>query len=221
VTPSYLALIGSAVYLLVLSAACSKSESESEPEPSAEPTSSTPEEANYQESPAPRLQWKRYAALEADLVRALELDPDELCNEFGTESCIRRVHLVPLGGHDPFATGLLIPSSETLATTPAAVDRVLLSACARRVELDQQAGNSEAQVFTQFDLNEDAPAPKSDAAHDAVVNLYRRLLGRDPDAHEVRMVAALARDDGKPRSASEFAILSCFAVGTTTEFLFF
>ena len=70
---SRFALTASAACLLVLSAACSKAE----PDPT-EPDSSVSEEDTYPASPSPHLQWKRYAALEADLVRALELEADGL-----------------------------------------------------------------------------------------------------------------------------------------------
>ena len=202
--------------MILLGSSCSNSK------PETQLTLSSTEDGSYQASVRPNLQWKRYAAFESDLVRGLELEPDALCNEFGKESCIRHVHLVPLGGHDPFASGLLVPSAETLATTPAAVDRVLLSACSKRAQLDKKAGRAEAKVFDQLSLDGEAPPPDSVEARNTVISLYRRLLGRDPDAHEVPLVAALTRDeDGEPRSASDFATLSCFSIGTSTEFLFF
>lgn len=169
----------------------------------------------------PNLQWKRYAALENDLAQALELDPGEICQEFGRNSCIEEVHLAPLGGNEPFKTGLLEPSAEPLATTPAVVERVLLSACSKRVELDRQTPEA-AKVFTSLDLAARAPAPGSDAARATVTELYHRLLARDPLPSEVLAVAQLAQDGaGQSISAVEFASLSCFAIGTTSEFLFF
>jgi hypothetical protein len=176
----------------------------------------------YRIATEPNLQWKRYGALEADLARALALPPEELCREFGRESCIREVHLVPLGGNDPFKTGLLEPSAEPLATTPTAIDRILLSACSKRVELDRAAAPGGAMVFGALDLAAAAPDPSEAPVVDTVTTLYRRLLARDPDEHELQLVAALARDKaGQPVSATDFATLSCFAIGTTTEFLFF
>ncbi len=198
-----------------MASGCSKG---SEPQPALPNT----ETAAYRASTQPNLQWKRYAALEADLTRALELAPEELCNELGRASCIHEVHLVPLGGNDPFATGLLEPSAEPLATTPTAIDRVLLSACGQRVALDRAAGPQAARVFGALDLEGDAPEPGHPSVTETVSALYRRLLARDPDAHELPLVAALTRDQaGKPVPAADFATLSCFAIGSTTEFLFF
>jgi hypothetical protein len=169
----------------------------------------------------PHLQWKRYSALEADLVQALELKPEELCTEFGLESCINSVHLAPLGGNEPFKSGMLEPTAEPLATTPAVVDRLLLSACGRRAELDL-AAKKEAKVFQGLDLESDAPAPDDERVKETVTDLYHRFLARDPDEKELSIVAELTRDEkARPVPAKQFATLACFAVGTSTEFLFF
>ena len=169
----------------------------------------------------PHLQWKRYSALEADLVQALELAPEELCTEFGLESCINAVHLTPLGGNEPFKSGLLEPTAEPLATTPAVVDRLLLSACGRRTELDL-AAKKQAKVFQGLDLESDAPSPEDASVKETVTDLYHRFLARDPDEKELSIVSGLTRDDkARPVPAKEFATLACYAVGTSTEFLFF
>lgn len=181
-----------------------------------------PAEGELRISQRPNLQWKRYAAFEADLARALALPEDELCQELGRASCIQEAHLMPLGGHDPFATGLLRPAEDPLATTPAVVDRVLLSACSKRATLDEEAGSEGAEVFERLDLSADAPPPDDARVQGTVTDLYRRLLARDPNDEERRLVASLARDDAdQPVAAAEFAALACFSIGTTTEFLFF
>jgi hypothetical protein len=169
----------------------------------------------------PNLQWKRYSALEADLVQALELPADELCNEFGVASCVHTVHLASLGGNEPFKSGLLEPSAEPLATTPAVVDRLLLSACGRRTELDRAAGPSQAKVFRSLDLAGAAPAPEAEATKQTITELYHRLLAREPEAPELVAVASLVKKDAAAVTASEFATLACFSIGTSTEFLFF
>lgn len=179
------------------------------------------QETTRDPAPAQRtpLQWKRYATFEADLARALAFSPENLCLEFGKEPCVRKVHLVPLGGHEPFSTGMLEPPAEPLATTPTVVDRVVLNACTSRAEQDA-AGD--AKVFKAFPLRGDAPAPGAPEVGVLVTDLYRRLLARNPSAEERDAVASLARDDaGKPIAAIDFAKLACFTIGTTTEFLFF
>ena len=179
-------------------------------------------EGEFRTSSKNDVQWKRYSALEADLIQALELGKDEVCTELGRANCIHEVHLVPLGGNEPFETGLLQPSNEPLATTPSVVDRILLSACGQRVALDQEAGPDEARVFREFDLTGSMPAKADSRVRATIVELYRRLLARDPDPLEVELVRDLAEDaDGEPIAAAEFAKAACFAIGSTTEFLFF
>jgi hypothetical protein len=113
------------------------------------------------------------------------------------------------------------PAVEPLATTPTVVDRVVLTACSNRVQRDRAAGGG-AQVFDQFSLDGAAPRPSDAPARALVAALFRRLLARDAIDSEIDAIAALAADpSGQPVSASEFAKLACFAIGTSAEFLFF
>lgn len=165
------------------------------------------------------LQWKRNVALQRDLMRALELPEDGVCNELGRGSCTREIHHISLGGADPLRIGLYEPLPDTLASTPIVLDRVVMSACANRAKLDR---SGPPVVFTELDLGAAAPSPEDDAFTATVTTLYRRLLSRDPEPHEVTTLGALASDDaGAPVSAYDFAVLTCFAIGTSSEFLFF
>lgn len=174
----------------------------------------------YKVSSRNLVQWKRAAAIEADLMRALDLDASQLCNELGDKSCIRAVHLVPLGGNEPYVSGLMKPSVEPLATSSSVIDRVLLSACSQRAQLDSEG---DAKVFGALDFDKPLPAPDAPAIRDTVVALYRRLLARDPLSSEVRLVASLAEtpEDAQSLSVRDFAALACFSIGSSTEFLFF
>jgi hypothetical protein len=192
----------------------------------AEPQATAPklDAAPPKAPPLSTLQWKRADALEADLAQALELAPEELCLEFGQVPCIQKVHLVPLGGNEPFWSGMLQPAAEPLASTPSVVDRVVLAACTNRVARDQHAGAGDdaPRVFTQFPLDQPAPAPGSDANSGMVRDLFRRLLVRDPQQSELSAIGALAHDDDDaPVSGVDFAKLACFAIGSSSEFLFF
>ncbi len=179
----------------------------------AEPT----EDAEVAASTRNHLVWKRQHALEQDLARGLELDPRQMCRELGQFDCVQQVHLMALGGHDPFGQARYEPAAQPLVTTSLAVDRLALSACARRVELDRE----DPVVFTGLDLDAQAPAPDSAAVERTVTTLYQRLLGREPTSGEVDVLAELVADAQRPISGAQFAQLSCFAVATTTEFLFF
>ncbi|MDD9969402.1 MAG: hypothetical protein OXR73_24370 [Myxococcales bacterium] len=186
----------------------------------------TPDEADsldqgpYAVSQRNSVQWKRYAALEADLMRGLALEADDVCRELGERSCIRDVHLVALGGNDPFQTSLTRPSEGTLSTTPLVVDRLMLNACGARVRADRAGA---AKVFTVLDLSGPAPGPDDPSVDATIETLFRRLLGRDSRPSEVGLIKTLLRGapDGSPLSAEQFAILSCFVVSSSIEFLFF
>jgi hypothetical protein len=207
-------LFGVFAAALVLSSACQSDESPA-PDGSAEAP-------DYRVSTKNDVQWKRYAAFESDLALALALDPASLCTELGQASCIRQVHLGPLGGNDPFDTGILLPTAEPLATTPAVVDRVLLSACGQRVALDRAAPAGQAAVFKELDLNGPAPEPGDARLTATITELYHRLLAREPSPGELGVVADLAvNGSGEPIAAADFTTLACFAIGSSTEFLFY
>lgn len=165
------------------------------------------------------LLWKRAHAVEQDLAQALALDPAEVCTELGDLPCVEKVHLASLGGHDPFDQGLYRGVERPLVTSPLVLERVAISACRRRAELDR---GGTPEVFVDLDLDGDAPAAGSKAATATIVALYRRLLARDPNDTEIDTAAELAvDDDGTPLAAVTFATMACVAVATTTEFSFF
>lgn len=163
--------------------------------------------------------WKRHAAFEADLMRALELSSDDLCKELGQRNCIRDIHVIALGGNDPFRSGINQPAPRPLSTTSTVVDRVLLSACSARARADKA---KPAKVFTELDLAGRAPSPDAPGVAATVTTLYRRLLARDPRQSETALLKTLldAGDSDAAQSAEEFATLACFAIGSSLEFLF-
>ncbi len=173
----------------------------------------------YQTSKRSLLQWKRQAAFEADLMGALQLSREQICVEVGGKNCVRDVHLVPLGGNDPYESGLMKPSPEPLATTSSVVDRVLLSACSTRARLDKEGT---PVVLKALKLEGPLPSAADPAIAATVTELYRRFLARDPTADEVQLVTTLANGEGEPAlSSQEFAALACFTIGSSTESLFF
>jgi hypothetical protein len=167
---------------------------------------------------APQVVWKRHAAIARDLGRALELAPDAVCTELGRFSCTDEVFLAPLGGNDPFGKSQYRPAAQPTVTTPLALERVAIGACSRRAEAD---ASGTPAVFRAFDLSR-ASLVGDDAALDALtVDLYRRLLGRDPAPAEREALRELAVDaDGRPVPALEVAKAACIAVASTQEFAF-
>lgn len=162
------------------------------------------------------LEWKRVAAVTADLEGGLGLADDTLCNEVDLVPC-RDVHRVALGGNDPFGAAQYEPVGSPLATTPAAVERLVISACENAVARDAE---SSPVVFTDLPPT-DAPADAEALGRQAGA-LYRRLLARDATPDELAILVELAVDGaGAPRSAREADVLTCFAIGTTTENVLF
>lgn len=196
--------------------ACTSSESSRAGKPTCEADAGT-----STSSTSESLLWKRGTALSADLGRALELAPVELCKELGTKSCLD-VHRVALGSSDPFGSGLLEAVPRPLGTSGVVTDRLVLSACSARVAKDEK----KPTVFVDVDLGS-GPMPDADADVLALAGgigtpLYQRLLGRDPTDGELSTLSELARDaNGAPISRSDFAKLACFAVATTSEFLLY
>ena len=167
------------------------------------------------------LVWKRGDVLATDLGTALALPPEALCSELGALACTE-VHLVPLGGNDAAQSGLYERPAGPLASTPMATERLVLAACAERVDRDARGP---AELFA-LDLSLAALDPDQSATRAALEQdggaLFRRLLTRDPSAEELAVLVDLARPEaGRATTAREWATAACLAVVTHTEMLFF
>ncbi len=170
----------------------------------------------YQISSRAQLRWKRGDALEADLLQALELTPNQACAEVGFNGiCFGLVHLVTLGGNDPVGAGMYAPIAAPSVTTPVATERVTVAACGARVDLDSAGSPA---VFTALDLDLDTVDDNTPGIDETIQSLYRRFHARDPSAAETAAAHGLLADvGGTPPSAREFAKMACIAIGTTTE----
>ena len=168
--------------------------------------------------------WRRYRSLEQGLGTALNLAPGDLCNELGRYDCIDKVHLVALGGNDPLGAGMHEPMKSPTATTPVAIERLTLSACDAAVTAD--AARPVPLIFLDLDLSATAaPLDLEDeltslAVGDTIISLYRRLHARDPLAEEQDTVLKIITEDPEPMQARTFALLSCFAIASTSESVF-
>lgn len=181
-------------------------------------------------SPTPRVKLKGSDRLRNDLSRALGLAPEDVCNELGQYSCTHMVHRVALGGSAPYDLGLFSPLPHTSLTTPIAAERVALAACVTRVDRDlgdnsNDDQNPEAPIFAALDIDAggrlDADAGAVAAAVDT---LYERAVQRRARPTEIAHLRQLYRDieaRGSERPARDWAVLSCFAVMTTMEHLFY
>jgi len=175
-------------------------------------------EPAYQTSARAGVEWKRVKAVEQDLMAALALNRNEVCKELDRFSCADLVHTVALGGNEPFFKAMYRPLAEPSVTTSIAIDRMVLAACSNAAERDR---DGPAQVFIALDLNATtiADGPSID---ETITTLFKRFHARLPTSGEITEVKTLLVDDGGASvSALDFAKLSCFAVGTMAEFVFY
>lgn len=212
------AVIASMAVALSTLGACADDESTTQDPPPADTVDTQPA------SPAPHVRFKGNEVIANDLSRGLELEHAAICNELGAYSCTDLVHKVTLGGVDAYDRQIYEPRRDTTATTPLASERVVLSACLERAKRDLE-GPGAPVVYAGLDLTSSKLAdPHAEAVATAIDQLYVRLLQRHASAGEIaaleqHYVEIEASGDATP--AKSWAALSCFAVGTSTEFLFY
>jgi hypothetical protein len=171
------------------------------------------------------VRFKRNVRLTNDFAQALALAPGELCKELGLYSCTELVHPLAVGGVDPYNLGLYEPLPFTGATSPIVMDRVALAACVKRVEADL-AAPADAVIFRGLSPGADGKLASLETAEvkAALDTLYKRALLRPIDEGELATLKGLYRDveaSGKPAAAKSWMELSCFAVLTSVESLFY
>lgn len=172
-------------------------------------------------SPTANVHFKGPQRLENDLSAILELDPEQLCTEVGGASCTAEVHRVALGGVAPYELGIYTPSGIG-ATAPIAVDRLTLQACMRRIDLDRESDDPVLFAVPQLaGGTADIGDPSAPAFIDA---LYTRGLLRHPTETETETLLLMHADIATSDSllpGRDWGVATCFAVLTTTEFLFY
>lgn len=176
------------------------------------------DETASQQAPsrAPRVKFKGGLRMANDLSRALEIPVKELCEEVSTFDCLD-VHNIVLGGVDPYDLRIDDPLPVAPVTAPLAVERIALSACGERAARDF-AQPERAILFTGMA----DPEARMSARESTVSELYRRLLQREPTSQETSALVELYdRLQQDSRVAQTWSQLSCMAIATTTEFLFY
>ena len=166
-------------------------------------------------APAARadLRMKRWRQISLDLQGALELGPDDVCRETDLYDCFD-LHAVPMGGLSR-DNGIYDASEGVGVTTGLAVERVVLQACWRRVELDR----GEDPVVFDIDLDDDRLSTGD--RRDQAATLYQRMLGRDPLDAERDLLVDFHDSVVEDGTNADWAVLSCFVVGTSSEALFY
>jgi hypothetical protein len=186
--------------LLALLAACSAKESPAEsPDAGVMPTPDLLPEVHA--SKTSRLKFRAGEVYAALLSGALDIPRADLCNELGLYDCVAVVHRIALFGVEPYRVQVIEPLEESVVSSPIAVERLALSACTRW-------------------------AKKSDPSdrRATITTLYEKLLQRAPEERELAHLLALYESMaaiGDPALDTSWAAISCFAVATTSEALFY
>lgn len=170
------------------------------------------------------VRFKRNERMNGDFAKSLGLPQTGVCNELGLYPC-SLVHQLSLGGVDPYNIGLYEPVAFTGLTTPLVVDRVAIGACVARVKADL-ATPSTALIFRGVALdaagklvNVNAPEVKT-----ALDLLYKQVLLRpvtDAEVDHLKQLYADVLATNKPEAGKMWMTLSCFAVLTSVESVFY
>lgn len=215
--PERYVLVATATLTLVLSG-CSEDDESTAPPADVE-IEETPT------SPKANVRFKGTERMRIELARALGLPRQDSCKELGEFDCYD-VHNVVLGGTDPFGVALYKPVEHTSATTPLAVERIVLTACTERAGRDF-ADPSNALVFAGLTVDENGELvdPDAPATAAAIDRLYQRALQRNAKESEqghFRLLYNYVQASGESTApARDWATLSCFAVMTSLEWLFY
>jgi hypothetical protein len=171
-----------------------------------------------------KVKFKGAERIRNDFAKTLGLERSQVCRELGNFSCTDLVHTIALGGVEPYFLGVNEAPEVSTATTPIAVDRVALSACGTRVDLDLSLGGS-ALIFKTLPIDNDQKLTNLDspAVASAVDTLYKRAVQRRATSAEIDALKGLYADVAatSDRPARDWAVLSCFAVMSTMENLFY
>ncbi len=193
--------------------AMSESNSGSSGSDNSGPKVPAPQETGDMAPTAPGLDlvWKRYRAFEHGLIQGLELKKGDFCLELGKEACIDKIHLTVLGGNEPYKAGQYERAQKPTVLTAVAVDRIVLSACSQRLELDRKAKDA-ALVFKHLPLSGNT---RSSAQLEAQAKeLYQRILARNPEEVELK---AIADTQGESMANDKLALMMCYAIASSSE----
>jgi hypothetical protein len=152
------------------------------------------------ESSKSRLQFAGGSLYATLLSQGLGIPRDTLCRELGLYDCVEDVHRIALLEVEPYRTGIIDPLENTVVSSPIAVERIALAAC---TQWSKTITGDRATVVT---------------------TLYQKLLQRDPEEREVQHLEDLYTSMaavGDPALDDAWESMSCFAVATTMEALFY
>jgi hypothetical protein len=211
--------IGPLIVCTLLTVSCLK--------PSTEPADNAAgsrEAAAIEQTPetSPMLKRKRATLLRNTLAKVLNLNPQGMCLELGRLPCVDLVHKVSLGGINAYGNAQYHYPDQATITSPIALDRVVLSACIQRAQIDL-LNPAQAVIFKDIRLSADGRLVRDEAIPNSIRNLYQRAFLREPTSSEVDALVKLYEDiyAEQPIGASvNWMSLSCYAVLTSVEAAF-
>lgn len=176
----------------------------------------------------PRVKFKDGERYLRDLSANLNMPRSEICKELGQYDCVSDAFRIVLGGVQ--APDLLVnePIETAALTSPIALDRVALHVCTSRVRMDREKP-VEAVLFTTGAFGKDGRAKSPDPKwmRQTADRIYGAVLMRSPSESEIVGLADFYPQvaDGRPASsvdaAADWVTLSCFAVASSLEAIFY
>jgi len=170
----------------------------------------------------PRVKYKDGERYLDDLSEALAMPREAICKELGRYDCFADAFRIVLGGVE--GPNLLVnePLEFEALTAPIAYDRVALNVCVSRVDLDV-AKPTTAVLFKP--KGKAGRKPNKAWLSTTADQIYGALLRRDATPTERAQLAAFYDDVAKggvsKDPAKDWTVLSCFAVATSLEAIFY
>jgi hypothetical protein len=176
----------------------------------------------------PRVKFKDGERYLRDLSTNLNIPREDICKELSRYDCVTDAFRIVLGGVE--APNLLVnePIENAALTSPIAVDRVALHVCSNRVRMDREKP-TEAVLFKTGAFGPGGRARTVDKTwlNNTADTIYGSILMRSPSEREIQNLTAYYAHvaDGRPANSAEVAAdwvtLSCFAVASSLEAVFY
>ncbi len=162
-----------------------------------------------------RIDGKRFAQR---LAAGLAIPEQQLCQELGRFDCVQEAHLISMGGVEPYLKTIYTPLEVAPISAPLAFERTALAACNYRVE-KELAG----EIASLFGLKADTKL-SPEKRKTVVQHLFQGLMGRamgDQELSKLEQYYQKLEQDSSEDLDARWTTLSCFAIATSVETLFY
>ncbi len=188
-----------------------------------ESSPATFDSSNVARSQKLQVKKKRTNQITRSLSKILGMTTNQLCLELGKIPCANIVHNVSLGGMDAYSNSQYELAEKDPITAPMALDRLVLAACSTRASIDIINPN-QGVIFRNIKLTDDGRLTRNDAFYNSIDRLYQRSFLRNPSFEEVKAMENLYVDiyeENPIGAARNWAVLSCYVVLSSIEFIFY